>query len=56
MQIARPGMTEAQIAARVYEKAHAANCEISFPIIATINGHWFFQNSYCNKLVFHQLV
>jgi Xaa-Pro aminopeptidase len=32
MQKARTGMTEAQIAARVYEIAHAANCEISFPI------------------------
>ena len=38
MQMVRPGMTEAQVAARVYEIAHAANGEISFPIIATING------------------
>jgi Xaa-Pro aminopeptidase len=38
MQMVRPGMTEAQVAARVYQIAHAANGEISFPIIATING------------------
>jgi len=50
MQIARPGMTEAQIAARVYEKAHAANCEISFPIIATINGQTLHNHYHGNVL------
>ncbi len=38
MQFARPGMTEAQVAAKVYEVALAAGGNISFPIIATING------------------
>jgi len=38
MKMARPGMTEAQVAAKVYETALAADCNISFPIIATING------------------
>ena len=38
MQTTRPGILEAQVAARVHEVAHAADCDISFPIIATING------------------
>jgi Xaa-Pro aminopeptidase len=50
MQMARPGMTEAQIAARVYEIAHAANCEISFPIIATINGQTLHNHYHGNLL------
>lgn len=50
MQFARPGMTEAQVAARVYEIAHAANCEISFPIIATINGQTLHNHYHGNVL------
>ncbi|MDX9919889.1 MAG: Xaa-Pro aminopeptidase [Paludibacter sp.] len=50
MQMARPGLTEAQIAARVYEIAHAANCEISFPIIATINGQTLHNHYHGNVL------
>jgi Xaa-Pro aminopeptidase len=50
MQLVRPGMTEAQIAARVYEIAHAANCEISFPIIATINGQTLHNHYHGNVL------
>ncbi len=50
MQIARPGITEAQIAARVYEIAHAANGEISFPIIATINGQTLHNHYHGNVL------
>lgn len=38
MQFARPGMSEAEVAAKVYEVALAAGGDISFPIIATING------------------
>lgn len=38
INMVRPGMTEAQVVARVYEIALAQNCEIAFPIIATING------------------
>lgn len=38
MHYARPGMTEAQVAARVHEVALAAGGNISFPIIATIHG------------------
>jgi Xaa-Pro aminopeptidase len=50
MQMARPGITEAQIAARVYEIALAANCEISFPIIATINGQTLHNHYHGNVL------
>jgi Xaa-Pro aminopeptidase len=50
MQLARPGMTEAHVAARVYEIAHAANGEISFPIIATINGQTLHNHYHGNVL------
>lgn len=50
MQMVRPGMTEAQVAARVYEIAHAANCEVSFPIIATINGQTLHNHYHGNVL------
>ena len=38
MRYAKPGMSEAEVAAKVYEVALAAGGDISFPIIATING------------------
>ena len=38
MQFALPGMTEAQVAAKVTEIALAENGQLSFPVIATING------------------
>ena len=38
MRYAKPGMSEAQVAAKVHEAALAAGGGISFPIIATING------------------
>jgi Xaa-Pro aminopeptidase len=50
MQMVRPGMTEAQVAARVYEIAHAVNGEISFPIIATINGQTLHNHYHGNVL------
>ena len=50
MHMVRPGMTEAQVAARVYEIAHAANCEVSFPIIATINGQTLHNHYHGNVL------
>ena len=50
IQMVRPGMTEAQVAARVYEIAHAANGEISFPIIATINGQTLHNHYHGNVL------
>lgn len=50
MQMVRPGMTEAQVAAKVYETALAQNCTISFPIIATINGQTLHNHSHQNIL------
>lgn len=50
IQMARPGMTEAQIAARVHEVALAEDCNISFPIIATINGQTLHNHSHRNIL------
>ena len=50
MKIARPGMTEAQVAAKVYEVALAQNCNISFPIIATINGQTLHNHLHHNLL------
>ncbi|MDP4202388.1 MAG: Xaa-Pro aminopeptidase [Bacteroidota bacterium] len=50
MQMVRPGLTEAQVAARVYEVALAADCELSFPIIATINGQTLHNHYHGNVL------
>jgi Xaa-Pro aminopeptidase len=50
MQMVRPGITEAQVAARVYEVALAADCELSFPIIATINGQTLHNHYHGNVL------
>jgi Xaa-Pro aminopeptidase len=50
MKTARTGMTEAQVAAKVYEVALAQNCNISFPIIATINGQTLHNHSHLNIL------
>jgi len=50
MKIARAGMTEAQVAAKVYEVALAQNCNISFPIIATINGQTLHNHLHHNLL------
>lgn len=38
MKFVRPGMTEAQVCAEIHKVALAAGGNISFPIIATING------------------
>lgn len=50
MNFARPGMTEAQVAAHVYEVALAAGGDISFPIIATINGQTLHNHLHCNTI------
>lgn len=50
LQFARPGMTEAQVSARVYEVALSQNCNLSFPIIATVNGQTLHNHSYSNIL------
>lgn len=50
IQMARPGMTEAQVAARVHEVALAANRNIAFPIIATVNGQTLHNHAHRNIL------
>jgi Xaa-Pro aminopeptidase len=50
MNYVRPGMTEAQVAAKVHEVALAQNCNLSFPVIATINGQTLHNHSHHNIL------
>ena len=49
-KMAKPGITEAQIAAVVHEIALAAGGNISFPIIATINGQTLHNHYHGNTL------
>jgi len=55
MRYARPGMNEAQIAAKVYEIALAEGGDISFPIIATINGQTLHNHYHGNVIQEGQL-
>ncbi|MGE0078279.1 MAG: aminopeptidase P family protein [Bacteroidales bacterium] len=50
MRYALPGMTEAQVAAKVHEVALAAGGDIAFPIIATINGQTLHNHYHGNKI------
>jgi len=50
MRFAKPGMTESQVAAKVHEVAQAAGGDISFPIIATINGQTLHNHYHGNTL------
>lgn len=50
MQTAKAGMTEAQVAARIHEIALSANGQLSFPIIATINGQTLHNHFHGNVL------
>jgi Xaa-Pro aminopeptidase len=50
MRFTRPGMTEAQVAARVREVALAQGNDVSFPIIATINGQTLHNHYYGNTI------
>ncbi|MDY6801884.1 MAG: aminopeptidase P family protein [Bacteroidota bacterium] len=50
MRFAKPGMTEAQVAAKVHEVALAAGGNISFPIIATINGQTLHNHYHGNTI------
>ena len=50
MKMAQPGMTEAQIAARVHEVALAGGGDVSFPIIATIHGETLHNHYHGNRL------
>jgi Xaa-Pro aminopeptidase len=50
MRYAKPGMTEARVAAKVYEVALAAGGNTSFPIIATINGQTLHNHYHGNTI------
>jgi Xaa-Pro aminopeptidase len=50
MRMAKPGITEAQIAAAVQQVAVEAGGQISFPIIATINGQTLHNHLHGNVL------
>lgn len=49
-RMVRPGITEAEVAAAVQEVAVAAGGQISFPIIATINGQTLHNHYHGNTL------
>ncbi len=50
MQVAQAGMTEAVVAAEIQKVAQASGGDISFPIIATINGHILHNHYHGNVL------
>jgi Xaa-Pro aminopeptidase len=50
MTMAKPGLTEAQVAARVHEIALAQDYNIAFPIVATINGQTLHNHVHHNVL------
>jgi Xaa-Pro aminopeptidase len=50
MRMAKPGISEAKIAAAVYEVALASGGQIAFPIIATINGQTLHNHYHGNIL------
>jgi len=55
MRYAKPGMNEAQVAAKVHEVALAAGGGLSFPIIATINGQTLHNHYHGNTIKEGQL-
>ena len=50
MRMARPGMTEAEVAARVTEIALASGGNLSFPVIATIHGETLHNHAHHHTL------
>lgn len=55
MKHAKPGMTEAEVAAVVHQEALASGGDISFPIIATINGQTLHNHYHGNVINAGQL-
>ena len=51
MRMVRPGITEAQVAAEVTRIAQAQNGNLSFPVIATINGQTLHNHYHGNTVV-----
>ncbi len=50
MQYTRPGITEAQVTAEIHRVALAAGGNVSFPIIATINGQTLHNHDHGNLI------
>ncbi|MGL5272329.1 MAG: M24 family metallopeptidase, partial [Phocaeicola sp.] len=50
MKMARVGMYEYEVAAKIMEVAYSNNCELAFPIIATINGQTLHNHYHGNKM------
>jgi len=50
MQMVRPGICEAEVASKVHQIALAQNCDLAFPIIATVNGQTLHNYSHQNIL------
>ena len=50
MKAAQPGMTEAEVAAEIHKVALAAGGNISFPVIATINGQTLHNHYHGNTI------
>jgi Xaa-Pro aminopeptidase len=50
LRMARPGVTEARIAAAVHQVARAAGGDLSFPIIATVHGEVLHQHAQTETL------
>ncbi|MBF6627789.1 MAG: aminopeptidase P N-terminal domain-containing protein [Proteiniphilum sp.] len=50
MHFARAGMTEAEVTAKVHEVAIATGGNLSFPIIATINGQFLHNHHHGNRI------
>jgi Xaa-Pro aminopeptidase len=50
LRMARPGVTEAEIAAAVHQVARAAGGDLSFPIIATVHGEVLHQHAQTETL------
>jgi len=50
LRLARPGVTEAEIAASVHQVARAAGGDLSFPIIATVHGEVLHQHAQTETL------
>jgi Xaa-Pro aminopeptidase len=50
LRMARPGVTEAEIAAAVHRVARAAGGDLSFPIIATVHGEVLHQHAQTETL------
>lgn len=50
MQVLRPGMYEYEVVAEMNRVAEAANCELSFATIATVNGQTLHNHYHGNKV------